>query len=135
MEYSQSRAGLPPLMTEILVDGRGHLSYVPNVAATVGFYIIKDGWRVAPGVTFANVVEMYAPGLRVRHILFVPPFQWEDNRMTKVALSNRTIFPLLAVPVTDGVLSLVRDRGEGELRARWVSSSTDVLDWARQGVV
>jgi hypothetical protein len=134
MDHSQGQPGQPPLATEILVDARGHPTYIANVAATIGFYIIKDGWRVAPGVTFADMVAMYAPELAVKHILFVPPFQWGGGRMTKVALTDRAIYPLLAVPITDGELRLVREHGVDELQARWERQSTDVLDWGRAGV-
>jgi hypothetical protein len=134
MDYSQRRTGLPPLYTEILLDGRGRLSYLANVVATIGLYIIKDGWSVAPGGTFADMVSMYAPELNVKHILFVPPYQWED-RMTKVELSDRTIYPLLAVPITEEELDLVRSSGADELQELWERSLTDVLDWTREGVV
>ena len=134
MDYSQSRPGLPPLYTEILVDGRTDVNCLPSVVSTIGFYIIKDGWKVAPGVTFADMVSMYAPELNVKHVLFVPPYQWED-RMTEVKLSDRTIYPLLAVPITDGELELVQSSGADELQELWERSLIDVLDWTREGVV
>jgi len=82
MEYDQGRQPGPPLRTEILLDARKRACDVANVAATIAFFIMKDGWEVAPGVTFARIVEMYAPDLRVKHILFVAPFQW-DRGMTR----------------------------------------------------
>jgi antitoxin YqcF len=133
MDYDQARQGKPPLATEILFDARGRPASIANIAATIGFYIIKDGWRVAPGVTFAEMVSMYEPGLRVRHVVFVPPFQWDEG-MTRVALSDRTVYPLLAVPITDGELRLVQEQGANELQERWERFSTDVLDWSREGV-
>ena len=133
MDYDQARPGKPPLATEILLDARGRPCEVANVVATIAFCIMKDGWKVAPGITFPDVVAMYAPDLQVKHILFVPPFQWEDG-MTRVTLSDRTIFPLLAVPITDGELRLVERQGEDELTERWERLSTDVLDWSREGV-
>src|SRR4051812_47331978 len=134
MDIDQSRPGQPPLATEILLDARGRPPYIANVAATIGFYIVKDGWRVAPGVTFADMVGMYAPELAVKHVVFVPPFQWDDGRLTKVALADRTVYPLLAVPITDGELQLVRDHGAEALQDRWERQSTDVLDWGRTGI-
>jgi hypothetical protein len=133
MDYDQARPGKPPLATEILLDGRGRPKTIANIAATIAFYIIKDGWRVAPGVTFADMVSMYEPDLRVKHVVFVPPFQWEEG-MTRVALADRTIYPLLAVPITEGELRLVQELGADELQERWERTSTDVLDWSREGV-
>ena len=94
---------------------------------------MKDGWEVAPGVTFARIVEMYAPDLRVKHILFVAPFQW-DRGLTRAELGDRTIYPLLAVPITEGELGLVKAHGSLELERGWERSSTDVLDWSRNGL-
>jgi hypothetical protein len=133
MDYDQARPGKPPLATEILLDARGSSKTIANIIATIGFYIMKDGWRVAPGVTFADVVSMYEPSLRVKHVIFVPPVQWEEG-MTRVALEDRTIYPLLAVPITDGELRLVQEQGADELQKRWERASTDVLDWSREGV-
>lgn len=133
MEYDQARPGKPPLATEILLDARGRPCDVANVAGTIAFCIMKDGWKVAPDVTFPDVVAMYAPELRVKHVLFVPPFQWESG-MSRVTLGDRTIFPLLAVPITEGELRLVEQQGADELTERWERLSTDVLDWSREGV-
>jgi hypothetical protein len=133
MDENQASAGQPPIATEILLDRRGAAGKIANIAATIGFYILKNGWRVAPGVTFAGMFSMYEPDLRVQHVVFVPPFQWEEG-MTRVALGDRTIHPLLAVPITDGELRLVEAHGVDELQERWEHALTDVLDWSREGV-
>lgn len=54
--------------------------------------------------------------------------------MTHVTLADRTIYLLLAVPITDGELQLVQKQGVDELQDRWEQLSTDVLDWSREGV-
>lgn len=58
MEYDQGGAAGSPLQTEILVDARGRPCDVANVAATAAFFVMKDGWRIRPGVTFTDVVTM-----------------------------------------------------------------------------
>ncbi len=55
--------------------------------------------------------------------------------MTRVTLSDRTLYPLLAVPVTDGELDLIERDGAAALTELWERASTDVLDWTREGVV
>ena len=133
MDCDQARPGKPPLATEILLDGRGRPAHIANIAATIGFYIIKDGWRVAPGVTFSDMVSMYEPALCVKHVVFVPPFQWKHG-LSRVTLGDRTIYPLLAVPITDAELRLIQEQGADVLQERWEQLSTDVLDWSREGV-
>src|SRR3954452_654052 len=79
MDFTQRRGDGPPLTTEVLLDARGRPCDVANVVGTIAFYVMKDGWKIGPGITFADMVPMYAPDLRVKHILFVPPFQWEEG--------------------------------------------------------
>ena len=133
MDYDQAPPGRPPLATEILLDSRGRPETIAAIAAAIAFYITKDGWRVSPGVTFADIMSMYEPGLGVKHVVFVPPFQWNET-MTRVELEDRTIYPLLAVPITDGELRLAREQGADQLQESWVRLATDVLDWSREGV-
>lgn len=122
------------MSTEVIVDARVKLPYISNVAATIAFYVMREGWKARPDNTFADVIEIYAPELQVRHVLFIPPFQWDEG-MTRVALSDRTIYPLLAVPITGGELDLIEQDGADALTSRWERASTDVLDWTREGVV
>src|SRR5881227_460370 len=49
MDYDQRRGVGPPIPIEILLDARGRPCDVANVVATIGFFIIKDGWKAAPG--------------------------------------------------------------------------------------
>lgn len=125
-----------PIATEVLVDARGPRCDAANLAATIAFFVMKDGWRVAPGVTFADLVGWYAPDLRVKHVLFVTPFQLPDGSLTRVDLAGgTTVHPLLAVPITEEERAFVILRGADALEDRWEQSSTDVLDWTRAGVV
>jgi hypothetical protein len=133
MDFDQQRGSGPPIGTEILLNGRGRPPCIANIAATIAFFIMKDGWKVAPNVTFADLVSMYAPDLKVKHVLFVPPFQWDEG-MSRVALGDRTIYPLLAVPITDGELEFVKNCGADALTGLWERRHTDVLDWYRDGV-
>lgn len=133
MDCDQALPGRPPLATEILLDSRGRVGAISNIAATIAFYVIKNGWRVAPGVTFADMVSMYEPQLRVKHVIFLPTFQWDEG-MTRVDVGVRIVYPLLAIPITDAELELVDEQGQQSLTDRWTCLSTDVLDWTREGV-
>jgi antitoxin YqcF len=134
MEINQVDDQKKPIFTELLMDARGQDFPVAEMVSTLAFFIIKDGWRVAPGVTFGNIMDMYDLKLKVKHILFVPPFQWEDE-MSKVKLKGKTIYPLLAVPITDKELKLVKDQGEMALVDIWERDEVDVLDWERKSAV
>jgi antitoxin YqcF len=134
MDVSQSRKPGIDLFTELLMDVRGGNRYLCNILSTVSFFILKDGWKVAPGVVFEKMVSMYMPRSRMKHVLFMPPYQWDEG-MTRVDLVSRTICPLLGVPITDDEMTFVKDRGADALQQRWSETGTDVLDWKRDGKV
>jgi hypothetical protein len=130
MEYDQSVDSTVAIASEVLVDAKGGRE-VAHVAATIGFFVMKDGWKVRPGSTFANIIPMYHPEILVKHVLFTTPFQWQEGAMSKVALTGRTVYPLLAVPITDEERSFVLSRGADALETHWESEGVDVLDWGR----
>jgi len=134
MEYDQSRNPAVQVYTEILMDVRGQNEFIGNILSTIGFYIMKDGWKVAPGVVFEKMVEMFIPECKARHVIFLPPFQWQDG-MTKVPLPSKTVYPLLAIPITEAEMGLVLRDGSEALTHLWETSNCDVLEWNREGVV
>ena len=133
MEVDLSRNSESQLFTEILMDSRSRNTHIANIVANIGFYVVKDGWPPFPGTVFENMIEMYSPDLKVKHIMFVPPFQWE-SRMAKVDLGPKTIHPILAVPITDGENQFVKENGSDALEDLWEQTNCDVLDWSREGV-
>jgi hypothetical protein len=123
-----------PRFVELIVDARGDAAWVAEIVATLAFHVMKDGWKPAPGVIFERAVEMYSPELQVKHVMFVPPIQWEDE-MGAVELDAKTIHPLLAVPITESEAAFVRAHGSEALEDIWARAEVDVFDWSRSGVV
>lgn len=133
MDIDQSQNPDSQLYTELLMDVRGQNELIGNILSTIGFHMIKDGWKVAPGIIFEQMVAMYVPNCEMRHVIFLPPFQW-DNEMTKVALHSKTVYPLLAIPITDTEMDLVRRVGVEALEDCWMAAEYDVLDWNRKDI-
>lgn len=132
MEIDQSRNPDVQVYSEVLMDVREQNEFITNILSTIGFYIMKDGWKVAPGVVFEEMVAMYIPECEVRHVLFLPPFEWDDG-MTKVPLSSKTVYPLLAIPITNSEMELARRAGSEALEDCWIAAGCDVLQWDRKG--
>jgi len=132
MDYDRSRRPGVPVYIEILLDKRGHAGPLANIASTMGFFIMKDGWKPAPGVVFETMVEMYLPQSALKHVVFVPPFQWREG-MSRVTLGEKVIHPLLAVPISEAESALIADKGMEALEAKWLRQKCDVLDWGRSG--
>ena len=120
------------LRTELLMDVRGDHPEIANVLSMIAFYVLKDGWRPGPGVVFEQLVELNIPGIHLKHVFFVPPFQWPGG-MSAVELGEITIYPLLAVPITDGELDFVGRHGPEALEHLWEETHCDVLDLGRAG--
>jgi len=131
MQINQSKDDARPIFTELLLDVRRGDERAANIISTAGFFILKDGWRVAPDVVFEDIVTMYLPDAPMKHLLFVPPYQWEGRTMTAVNLGALTVHPLLAVPISDGELQYVNERGAKALRDLWERTGVDVLDLER----
>lgn len=134
MELDQGNNVGVEVHTEILMDCRGENEYIGNVISTIAFFMIKDRWKAAPGVVFETMIEMYAPDLEVKHALFVPPIQWGEG-MGEVVLGSKTIYPLLAVPITDNENEFLLKEGASALEELWTEKNVDVFDWRRHSAV
>jgi hypothetical protein len=133
MEFDQSENDDIALRTELIMDQRGHDERIGNILSMLAFYVMKDGWKAAPGTVFLDMVSEYIPDTKLPHIMFTPAFQWDD--MTEVELGNTTIYPLLAVPIS-GAESKLAEQNEGEdLENLWAEKNVDVFDWNRDSAV
>lgn len=119
--------------TEIIMDKRDADDRVANVLSTIAFYILKDGWRVRPGVVFESMVSMYFPDTKLPHVIFIAPFQWPG--MGNVPLSQKTVYPLVAIPISEAESRLAASNAGEDLERLWEERSVDVLDWNRSSVI
>jgi hypothetical protein len=135
MDVNISATSERELRTEVLLDHRGHASQEANVLATIAFYVLKNGWRPSPGVVFEEMLTFYLPDGPLPHVLFIPPYQWADSSMTRATVGDLTIYPLLAVPISELERLFVSTQGYEQLQAMWEERQTDVLDWTRAGTI
>lgn len=128
MDTDQSRTPSAELRTELVVRSSSNDQVVSNLVSTLAFYLLKDKWLANPGTIFENMVSMYLPDTKLPHIFFTAPFQWAE--WGSVALSDRIIHPLLAIPVSDAEAELATHRS-GHLEELWQERGTDVFNWSR----
>ena len=88
----------------------------------------------APGVIFENIVSKYYPENSTQHLLFVPPFLWEE-RLKTLELDDKKVAWLLAVPVTENELQYAIENGPAALEDLFVEEQIDIYDIARLSVV
>lgn len=133
MEIDQSQNPDVKIHTEIILDKRGNDERVPYFVSTVAFHITKYGWKVAPGVVFKDIVKIHFPEIKLPHLYFTAPFQWDT--MSKVELPERAIYPLVAIPISEEEYKIAcEDYGEA-LEEVWAKEQVDVLNWNREGVL
>ena len=133
MDYEQSKNPSVRLRTEILIDSHKYDARIFNVLSTVAFYVMKNNWRVRPGVIFEDMLSMYFPNTMLRHIYFTTPFQWSG--ISKVKVADDVIYPLLAIPVSEAEADLASTNDGRELESLWLENETQVLDWSRKSSI
>lgn len=124
----------PPIRSEILADSTNEDVPVENIISTAAFYIIKDGWRIKPGAIFEKIVSWYIPDKEIKHLLFINQYQW-GKEMSRFELPSGTVFPLLAVPITDPEYDFVKKNGIEALEEIWEKNNVNVCNWARKSAV
>lgn len=133
MDYEQSRNPLVRLRTEILIDSHKYDARVLNVLSTIAFYVMKNNWRIRPGVIFEDMLSMYFPYTTLPHIYFTTPFQWDG--ISKVKVASDVIYPILAIPVSEAEADLANKNDGQDLESLWLENEIQVLDWNRRSSV
>ena len=131
----QNNDSFKDIPIELLMTGYESFEKVPNILSTCAFYIIKDKWECQPGTVFKRMVEMYYPDQVLKHILFVPPFLWED-KLGPIQLSDdKAVNFLLAVPISDNELAFREQHGRAALEDVFEEKQVDVFDLNRPSVL
>ncbi len=132
------RAPNPLESKEIRVELAGvaaaDLSQFPNVLATAAFCVIKEGWLCAPGVVFPSLLTEYELSDELEHVLWVPPFPWEQ--LAEVTLTGGAkVHWLLAVPISESERRLLEDAGYDRLEREFAEREIDYFDLSRRAVI
>lgn len=134
MDIDQSPNPAAPVFSEILLDSHSQDEKLAGVLATMAFHLMKYKWRLAPGVIFERAVDLHFPQHALPHAMLVAPFQWKTG-MTQVQLATKTIYPLVAVPISEAERQYAAQNSPRALEQAWESQRVDVLDWERSGAV
>src|SRR5215475_2754183 len=72
----------------------------PNILGTAAFCVINSKWFCAPGAIFQDVVKMYLPRVRTKHLMFYPPVLWEESLKT-IQFDELKVAWLMAAPISE----------------------------------
>ena len=123
-----------PARVEIVGACAAETGHFPNVISTCAFYIIKDKWFIAPGVIYPDIVTMYPMSKTLAHVMFVPPFLW-DERLKTMTFESKTVAFLMAVPISEMERRYAEEHGAEALETLFEDKQIDVFDIDRPSVV
>jgi len=106
---------------------------LPNVLASCAFEVIKARRFAAPGVIFPEAFAQYQRGGALRHVMFVPPFLWEDLKPLRVG--KKPVAWLLVVPISEAEMRLAIDEGPARLETLLEQREVDIYDPCRSSVL
>ncbi|UFS62741.1 suppressor of fused domain protein [Sulfurimonas sp. HSL-3221] len=119
---------------ELVGASYANIDYFPNVLATAAFNIMNSKWECYPGVIFDNIISMYDSSIEMKHLLFVPPFVW-DNRLETIEFENKKVAWLQIIPISDEERSLALEKSSEALEELLEQSEVDVYNILRQSIV
>ena len=105
-----------------------------NILSTAAFCIINSKWSCSPGTMFPDIVGMYDCSSTMKHLLFVPPFLWEE-RLETLDFDSKTVAWLLAVPVSDAEYAFAQSEGVEALENLFEEKQIDIYDINRPSVL
>jgi hypothetical protein len=106
----------------------------PNMLASAAFAVAKDGWLAAPGTVFQDLVSDYQLSAELRHLLWVPPFPWEQLGSLRLE-DGSTVQWLLAVPITEPERRLLLEVGYDMFERRLADLEVEYFDLDRPSIV
>ena len=105
-----------------------------NVLGTCAFNVIKDQWRAFPAIAYPDVVKMYYPEAKMRHICFAEPFAWEDLHTVHLP-GDLIVHWLMVIPISESEYVYMHEQGWSELENLFVEKEIDYWDLNRTPVI
>lgn len=119
-----------PARAEIIGCSDSRNKKFANIISTCAFNISKDKWFIAPDVVYPDVVKMYYPSKKMKHILFSDPFLWEGKIESQI-YKTKTVSFLLAIPISENEYVFYLEKGADELHEIFEKKQIDIFDLNR----
>jgi len=119
---------------ELVGASYNNIDYFENVLATASFNIINSKMECYPGKIFDNIISMYDSSKSMKHILFVPPFVWDDKLET-IQLDGKKVAWLQAIPISDEERNFAQSNDSDKLEDLLEKHNADVYDLNRKSIL
>lgn len=135
MEYSSGyTSDGVPLRVELLGTCDAREDTFPEILATCAFCIINSNFKIFPGEIFYNVVGMFHSTIDMKHIMFVPPFLWEDELET-IRFDDKWVDWLLAIPISENECLYAERHGTDALEELFEKEQIDIFNLQRKSIL
>lgn len=104
-----------------------------NILSTAAFCVINSGWYASPGSIFPGVVSMYRKNTDMKHLMFSPPFLWND--LKTLELNDKIVAWLMLVPISDKEYQFAEINGSDTLEDLFVEKQIDVFSLDRLSII
>ena len=104
-----------------------------NVLGTCAFNVIKDQWRAFPAIAHPDVVKMYYPEAKMRHVCFAESL-WDDLHTVHLP-GDLIVHWLTVIPISESEFVYMHEQGWSELEKLFMEKEIDYWDLNRTPVV
>lgn len=122
------------LRTELIITIYDRQKYAAEILSTCAFNIINSHYGCMPGTIFYDVISLYMKDSELKHIMFVPPFVWEES-YHGLTLTDKVVEWLLAVPISEKEAQYAEKYGSDALEKLFEREQVDFLDLYRKSVL
>jgi hypothetical protein len=122
------------LRLELVGACRSQFERFDNALSTAAFCIINSKWFCGPGTIFPDVLKMHQCSRTMRHLLFVPPFLWDDELQT-LKIKKTEVAWLLAVPISEREMRFAEQHDADQLQDLLEEKQIDIFDLGRKSIV
>ncbi len=119
-----------PLRVEIAAAGYETFEYHPNLLSACAFDIMNAHFACCDGAVYRDCVNTYVPGSAMKHLLFTSRSLWAKPLDPFVFSDKKTVW-LTAIPISEGELAFLEEKGPAALLAALEEAATDFFDLKR----
>ncbi len=123
-----------PLGIELVGACQREFQKFPNIIAAMAFDIIHSKFRFHPGAVFKNAIPPVYPDFDMKHILFVPPYGWDQEFLT-LELPSKQVAWLMALPISEAEWKFYKETESGDLEELFEKKQIDMYDLKRTSVI
>jgi antitoxin YqcF len=130
-EYHDDEGAL--VRAEIVGSCYNKVKVFPNIISTAAFCVINSKWFCAPHAIFPDIVSMYLPRVSMKHLMFFPPFLWEDLKTMEI--DGLKVAWLMAIPISESEYQFAIENTTDKLAELFEENDIDYFDLNRKSVV